>query len=374
MCWWRGQDCAAVADAAAKIAGVEKVLLVDDAFMRGMLAEPMEALILSVADKYDAILAPATTTGKNYLPRVAAKLDYPQVSEIIAVIAPDTFERPIYAGNAIETVQAPAGKKIITVRTTTFAAAADGGNATVEKIAATADPGLSSFVEENLSKSERPELTSAKIVISGGRGLGQPRISSCWTRSPTGLARRWAASRAAVDAGYVPNDYPGRPDRQGRGARSVSGYRYFRRHPASGRHEGLQGDRRHQQGRRSADFPGRRLWPGGRSVPGDSRTGRRTSEAWHRSKRRKLMAVEKIGVIGAGQMGTGIAHVLALAGYDVVLDDINKDALSKALERIEKNMQRQAAKGADRRRSDRARPGAHPHHPDAWTISRTATW
>jgi len=202
-----GQDCAPVAEAAAKIAGVEKVLLADDARYARMLAEPMEALILSVADGYDAILAPATTTGKNILPRVAAKLDVPQVSEIIAVVSPDTFERPIYAGNAVETVQAPEGKKIITVRTTTFAAAGEGGSAPVETIAAAADPGLSRFVEETLSKSERPELTSAKIVISGGRGLGSAENFKLLDKIADRLGAAVGASRAAVDAGYVPNDF-----------------------------------------------------------------------------------------------------------------------------------------------------------------------
>jgi electron transfer flavoprotein alpha subunit len=202
-----GADCAAVAQAAARIAGVEKVLLADHALYARQLAEPMEALIVSLAGSYDAILAPATTAGKNYLPRVAAKLDVPQISEIIAVVAPDTFERPIYAGNAVETVQAASGKKIITVRTTAFQAAAQGGGAAVEKIAAAADPGLSSFVEETLSRSERPELTSAKIVISGGRGLGSPENFHLLDKIADRLGAAVGASRAAVDAGYVPNDF-----------------------------------------------------------------------------------------------------------------------------------------------------------------------
>jgi electron transfer flavoprotein alpha subunit len=202
-----GENCAAVADAAARIAGVEKVLLADSAAYARMLAEPMEALILSLADKYDAILAPATTTGKNILPRVAAKLDVPQISEILKVLSPDTFERPIYAGNAIETLQAPGGKKIITVRTTAFAAAAEGGSATVEKIAAAADPGLSTFAGEALSKSERPDLTSAKVVISGGRGLGSAENFKLLDSIADKLHAAVGASRAAVDAGYVPNDY-----------------------------------------------------------------------------------------------------------------------------------------------------------------------
>jgi len=202
-----GENCAAVAEAAAKIAGVEKVLLADNALYARQLAEPMEALILSVADAYDAILAPATTTGKNILPRVAARLDVAQISEIIAVAAPDTFERPIYAGNAVETVQAPSGKKVITVRTTAFKATAAGGNAAVEKIAAAADPGLSRFVEEHLSRSERPELTSARIVISGGRGLGSAENFHLLDKIADRLGAAVGASRAAVDAGYVPNDF-----------------------------------------------------------------------------------------------------------------------------------------------------------------------
>ena len=202
-----GENCAAVAEAAAKIAGVEKVLLADTAIYARQLAEPMEALILSLADTYDAILAPATTSGKNILPRVATKLDVGQISEILKVVSPDTFERPIYAGNAIETLQAPAGKKVITVRTTAFKAAAEGGNAPVEKIAAAADPGLSSFAGEALSKSERPELTSAKIVISGGRGLGSKENFHLLDSIADKLHAAVGASRAAVDAGFVPNDY-----------------------------------------------------------------------------------------------------------------------------------------------------------------------
>jgi electron transfer flavoprotein alpha subunit len=202
-----GENCAAVAEAAARIAGVEKVLLADAPAYARQLAEPMEALLLSLADSYDAILAPATTTGKNILPRVAAKLDVGQISEILKVVSPDTFERPIYAGNAIETLQAPAGKKIITVRTTAFAAAGEGGSATVEKINAAADPGISKFAGEELSKSERPELTSAKIVISGGRGLGSAENFHLLDSIADKLHAAVGASRAAVDAGYVPNDY-----------------------------------------------------------------------------------------------------------------------------------------------------------------------
>jgi electron transfer flavoprotein alpha subunit len=202
-----GENCGAVADAAAKIAGVEKILLADAAIYAKQLAEPMQALILSVAGGYDAILAPATTTGKNILPRVAAKLDVPQISEILKVISPDTFERPIFAGNAIETLQAPAGKKIATVRTTAFKAAEESGSAAIEKIAPAADPGTSKFDGESLSRSERPELTSAKIVISGGRGLGSAENFKLLNSVADKLHAAVGASRAAVDAGYVANDY-----------------------------------------------------------------------------------------------------------------------------------------------------------------------
>ena len=202
-----GESCAAVAETCAKIAGVEKVLLADAPAYGRQLAEPMETLILSLAGKYDAILAPATTTGKNFLPRVAAKLDVGQISEILKVVSPDTFERPIYAGNAIETLQAPSGKKVITVRTTAFKAATEGGSAVVETIAAAPDPGLSSFAGEALSKSERPDLTSAKIVISGGRGLGSKENFHLLDSIADKLHAAIGASRAAVDAGFVPNDY-----------------------------------------------------------------------------------------------------------------------------------------------------------------------
>jgi electron transfer flavoprotein alpha subunit len=202
-----GHDAGTVAEAAAKLAGVEKVLLADDALYGKMVAETMETLILSLADKYDAILAPATTNGKNYMPRVAAKLDVAQISEIIAVVGADTFERPIYAGNAIATVQAGAGKKVITVRTTTFKAAGEGGSAAIEKIGAAANPGISKFVGEELSKSERPELTSAKIVISGGRGMQSGDNFHMLDKIADRLRAAVGASRAAVDAGFVPNDY-----------------------------------------------------------------------------------------------------------------------------------------------------------------------
>jgi electron transfer flavoprotein alpha subunit len=202
-----GHGCGDAATAASKLAGVEKVLLADAPAYAKMLAEPMEQLILSVASNYDALLAPATTNGKNYMPRVAAKLDVPQVSEILAVESPDTFRRPIYAGNAIETVQAPAGKKVITVRATAFKPAEGAASAPVERIDAPADSGASKFVGEELSKSERPELTSARIIISGGRGLQSGENFHLLEKIADKLHAAIGASRAAVDAGFVPNDY-----------------------------------------------------------------------------------------------------------------------------------------------------------------------
>jgi electron transfer flavoprotein alpha subunit len=203
-----GKDCKAVADLAAKLDGVKKVLLADAALYEHSVAEPLAALIVSLAGGYDAIVAPATTNGKNVMPRVAALLDVMQISEIIKVIAPDTFERPIYAGNAIQTVKSSDGKKVITVRTSTFQATGEGGSASVENVAAVADPALSSFVGEELSKSERPELTSAKIIISGGRAM-QSRENFTKYIEPVAdkLGAAVGASRAAVDAGYAPNDW-----------------------------------------------------------------------------------------------------------------------------------------------------------------------
>src|SRR5690348_2169739 len=162
-----GKDCKAAADAAAKLDGVKKVLVADAAPYEHQLAEPLAALIVTLAGSYDAIVSPATTTGKNVMPRVAALLDVMQISDITKVVAPDTFERPIYAGNAIQTVRSRDPKKVITVRTTAFQAAGAGGPAPIEDAAPPADPGLSAFVGEELSKTDRPELTAAKIIISG---------------------------------------------------------------------------------------------------------------------------------------------------------------------------------------------------------------
>jgi electron transfer flavoprotein alpha subunit len=203
-----GKDCKGVADAVAKLDGVAKVLMADADAYEHRLAEPLAALVVSLAGDYDAIVAAATTTGKNVMPRVAALLDVMQISDVIKVVAPDTFERPIYAGNAIQTVKSSDTKKIITVRTSTFQAAGGGGGASVENATAAADPGLSSFVGEELSKSDRPELTSAKIIISGGRAM-QSRENFTKYIEPVAdkLGAAVGASRAAVDAGYAPNDW-----------------------------------------------------------------------------------------------------------------------------------------------------------------------
>jgi electron transfer flavoprotein alpha subunit len=203
-----GKGCRGVADAAAKLDGVKKVLIADAAPYEHQLAEPLAALVVSLAGPYDAIVAPATTTAKNFMPRAAALLDVMQVSDIIKVVSPDTFERPIYAGNAIQTVKSTDAKKVITVRTSTFPATGDGGSASVEDAAAAADPGLSGFVGEELSKSDRPELTSAKIIISGGRAM-QSRENFTKYIEPVAdkLGAAMGASRAAVDAGYAPNDW-----------------------------------------------------------------------------------------------------------------------------------------------------------------------
>ncbi|MDR6492161.1 electron transfer flavoprotein subunit alpha/FixB family protein [Paraburkholderia sp. 22099] len=204
-----GYDAQAAADEAAKIAGVSKVLLADAPQLEAGLAENVEATVLDIAKEYTHILAPATPYGKNITPRIAAKLDVAQISDITAVDSADTFERPIYAGNAIATVQSQDAIKVITVRTTGFdAVAAEGGNAVVEKIDAAADQGISQFVSRELTKLDRPELTSAKIIVSGGRGLGN---GENYTKVLEPLADRLnaalGASRAAVDAGFVPNDY-----------------------------------------------------------------------------------------------------------------------------------------------------------------------
>lgn len=203
-----GSGAKAAADAAAKLSGVSKVLFADDASLGNNLAEPLAALIVSLAGSYDTIIAAATSVGKNVAPRVAALLDVMQVSEIIEVVSADTFKRPIYAGNAIQTVQSTDAKKVITVRTASFAAAGEGGSASVEAIAAAANPGVSSHVSDALSSSDRPELASAKIIISGGRALGSSeKFQEVILPVADKLGAAVGASRAAVDAGYAPNDW-----------------------------------------------------------------------------------------------------------------------------------------------------------------------
>lgn len=203
-----GEGAKAAADEAAKLDSVSKVLLADDASLNMMLAEPTAALIVSLADNYDAIVAAATTNGKNILPRVAALLDVMQISEITDVIDAQTFKRPIYAGNAIQTVKSSDSKRVITVRTASFEAAGSGGSASVETIAAATDPKLSTYTSSELSGGDRPELTSAKIIISGGRALGSAeKFEEVILPLADKLGAAVGASRAAVDAGYAPNDW-----------------------------------------------------------------------------------------------------------------------------------------------------------------------
>ncbi len=204
-----GHSCAAAAQAAAQAAGVAKVLCADAPQLAAGLAETTAAQVLAIAPDYGHILAPATAFGKNIAPRVAALLDVAQVSDIIHVLTPDTFDRPIYAGNAIATVQSADKIKVITVRTTGFdPVAASGGSAAVEQLAAVTDAGLSSLVGRETTKSERPELTAAKIIVSGGRGLGsKENFEAIMTPLADKLGAAMGASRAAVDAGYAPNDW-----------------------------------------------------------------------------------------------------------------------------------------------------------------------
>jgi len=204
-----GHQAGAAATAAAQVVGVAKVIHVDAAQLEHQLSENLAEQVLAIASNYSHILAPATAIGKNVLPRVAAKLDVAQISDITKVISADTFERPIYAGNAIATVQATDATKVITVRTTGFdAAASTGGSAAVETVAAVSDSGKASFVSKEVSKSDRPELTAAKIIVSGGRGLGSgEQYHAVMEPLADKLGAALGASRAAVDAGFVPNDY-----------------------------------------------------------------------------------------------------------------------------------------------------------------------
>ena len=203
-----GKDCGEVAEAASKLAGVRKVLHAEADHLGHHLAEEMTALIVPLMDRYSAVVAPAAASTKNFMPRIAAKLDVPQISEIISVEAPNRFTRPIYAGNAIQTVEAnPDMKLVITVRATAFPAADEGGSAAIESVSPPASVGMSHFEGEELSASDRPELTSARIIISGGRGMGSGDNFKLLESIADKLGAAIGASRAAVDAGYVPNDY-----------------------------------------------------------------------------------------------------------------------------------------------------------------------
>jgi electron transfer flavoprotein alpha subunit len=202
-----GSDASPAAAEAAKLDGVSKVLLADAPHLANGLAEEVAAVVVPLMAGYEAFVAPATASGKNIAPRVAALLDVMQVSDIIKVVAPDTFERPIYAGNAIQTVKSAEAKKVVTVRTASFAAAGSGGSASVEKVAVPAAVGLSSFEKAELSKSDRPELASARIIISGGRGIGNAENFKTYIEPVADkLGAAMGASRAAVDAGFAPND------------------------------------------------------------------------------------------------------------------------------------------------------------------------
>jgi electron transfer flavoprotein alpha subunit len=203
-----GKDCRQAAEQAAKLAGVTKVLVADADDFEHQLAEPLAGLVLSLADGYDALVAPATTGGKNFMPRVAALLDVMQISDISAVVAPDTFERPIYAGNAVQTVKSNDPKKVITVRVAAFKASPSEGSADIETISPNAAANTSSFVGSEIAKSDRPELTAAKIVISGGRAFQSAENFQKYLEPIADkLGAAIGASRAAVDAGYAPNDY-----------------------------------------------------------------------------------------------------------------------------------------------------------------------
>ena len=382
-----GKDAKAAADAAAKLDGVKKVLLADGALYEHALAEPLAALIVSLAGSYDAIVAPATSNGKNVMPRVAALLDVMQISEISKVVAPDTFERPIYAGNAIQTVKSKDAKKVLTVRTSTFQATGEGGSAPVENVTAAADPGISSFVGEELSKTDRPELTSAKIIISGGRAMQSRENFAKYIEPVADEARRRRRRLARRGRRRLCAErLAGRPDRQGGGARALHRGRHFRRDSASRRDEGLQGDCRYQQGRGSADLPGRRLRAGGRPLSGAAGTpGRIGQDKGVRSSadnrlqsdfRTQIMAqsIRKVGIIGAGQMGNGIAHVCALAGIPVVINDIAEPRLKEALATINGNMARQVARKRITEEQKQAGAQAASARPKATTGCPTAIW
>lgn len=202
-----GASAAAAGDTASKLDGVAKVLVAEDASLGHRLAEPTAALVVGIAGDYSHILAPSTTDAKNVMPRIAALLDVMILSDVTAVVDADTFERPIYAGNAIQTIKSGDATKVMTIRTSTFDATGEGGSATVETIAAAADPALSEWVEDKVAESDRPELTSAGVVVSGGRGVGSEEDFAMIEKLADKLGAAVGASRAAVDSGYAPNDW-----------------------------------------------------------------------------------------------------------------------------------------------------------------------
>ena len=264
-----GSGLDAAAQAAAKLPGVAKVLTADAPALDHLLAEPTAALLVALAPNYDHLLAATTAVGKNIMPRVAALLDVQPISDIAEVIDADTFIRPIYAGNGMATVKSSDAKKVITVRAASFdPVAAEGGNAPIEAVNLPDLPSVSRFVSAELSKSERPELTAARVVISGGRGMQagdnfkllEPIADKSWCRGGCVTRRGGCRFRA--------QRLSGRADRKDRRPGPLHCCRDIRCHPASGRHEGQQGDRGDQQGRGSAHLPGRRLRPGGGSVRG----------------------------------------------------------------------------------------------------------
>ena len=243
-----GANCAGAAEAASKVAGVANVLVADNAVYEHQLAENVSLLVAGIGGQYTHILAPSTTTGKNLLPRVAALLDVAQISDIIAVESADTFKHPIYAGNIIETISSSDPIKVITVRTTAFdLATAEGGSAAIQPLDAVHDSALASFVGEEMAVSDRPELTSASVVISGGRGMQNGENFHLLEKVADKLGAAVGASRAAVDAGFVPNDM-----QVGQTGKIVApelyiGRWYFRSDSASCRNERFQGDCRYQQ-------------------------------------------------------------------------------------------------------------------------------
>ncbi|MER9820256.1 FAD-binding protein [Mesorhizobium sp. M0129] len=247
-----GNGGRAAAGAAAKLGGVRKVLLAEAAELEYRLAEPLAATIVSLAGGYDTIIAPATISGKNVMPRVAALLDVMQLSEIIEVVTPDTFKRPIYPGNAIQTAQSTGAKRVIQ-RTASFQAASEGGSAPIETVSAAAKPRLTAFVENKLSGRERPELASAKIIISGAARWARRRNSGNILPVTDKLGAADATSRAALDAGYAPNEWQvGQTARWS--PRPLHRLRRIRRHPASCRQDGFEGHCRLQQGREAPIF------------------------------------------------------------------------------------------------------------------------